>query len=134
MNDSGAVSFLQCIKDLGQYWNAGFRCVRPFPSQDVRECAPLQQLHRDIMDALIFAEIIDTANVSVRHPSCKNYFSFETIQRFWIIAQRGAHHLQCDCNAKHRVGCPKNDTHSTLSDLFKNLVTFRKKITRLKVC
>ncbi len=77
--------------------------------QDRREVLPFDERHRDVLDAVDLAEVVDPHDVRVRHLACEQQFPFEP--SFQVLCGRrvccdlGAHDLERDSHTK--LGVPR---------------------------
>ena len=95
-------------------------------TQDRREIRPLDVRHRDVLDAVDLAEVVNADDVAVSDLPCEQQLLFEApldvLGRGGVSRDLGANDLQRDRDFQFGVPCLIDGAHPADAELLQNVI------------
>ena len=121
VNDAGAVSGVERVGDFDADFEKAIEFERA-AGDDVLESRTVEKLHGDEGAAVVFADVVDGADVGMIQRGSGASFALEAIERLRVASEIIGKKLESDEAAETRVFCFVNHAHATAAEFFDDAV------------
>ncbi len=121
MDDAGGMRPRQPVGELPRQIGRDWRAERS-PAQQVEERLALDQLHRDVADAVVLPDVVHDHDVGVIEAGSESRFALEALAAIEIPRQIGRQGLEGDDSTESGIASAIHLPHAATSDRAQDLV------------
>ena len=121
VDDAGAMGGVERVGDFDADFEKAFEFERA-AGDDVLESGAVEKFHGDEGAAVVFADVVDRADVGMVQGGGGAGFALEAIERLWIVREIVGEKFESDEAAEAGVFGFVDDAHSAAAEFFDDAV------------